>query len=84
MSWNRELEKHSLRFTFAFGQSLSLCRLACSLVALLVAQMVKNPPTTQETWVVSLGGEDPMEKGMATHSSIIAWRVPWSEEPGKL
>ena len=53
-------------------------------MALLVAQMVKNPPTTQETWVVSLGGEDPLEKGMATHSSIIAWRVPWSEEPGKL
>ena len=73
-----------MRFTVAFGQSLSLCRLACSLVALLVAQMVKNPPTTQETWVVSLGGEDPLEKGMATHSSIIAWRVPWSEEPGKL
>ena len=49
-----------------------------------LAQMVKNPPTTQETQVVSLGGEDPLEKGMATHSSIIAWRIPWSEEPGKL
>ena len=46
--------------------------------------MVKNPPTTQETRVVSLSGEDPLEKGMATHSSILAWRVPWSEEPGKL
>ena len=46
--------------------------------------MVKNPPTTQETCVASLSGEDPLEKGMATHSSILAWRVPWSEEPGKL
>ena len=62
----------------------SLCRLACSLVASLVAHMVKNPPTTRGTRVVSLGGEDPLEKGMATHSSILAWRIPWSEEPGGL
>ena len=60
----------------------SLCRLACSLVASPVAQMVKNPPTTGETRVVSLGGEDPLEKGRTTHSSILAWRIPWSEEPG--
>ena len=46
--------------------------------------MVKNPPAMQETWVRSLGWEDPLEKGMATHSSILAWRIPWTEKPGKL
>ena len=50
----------------------------------LVAQMVKNLPTLQETQVWSLGQEDLLEKGMATHSSILAWRVPWTEEPGGL
>ena len=52
-----------------------------------VAQWVKNPPAmqeTQETWVQSLGQEDPLEEGMATHSSIISWRIPWTEEPGGL
>ena len=49
-----------------------------------VAQMVKNPPAMQETWVWSLGREDPLEKGMATHSSILAWEIPWTEEAGKL
>ena len=46
----------------------------------LVAQLVKNLPAVQETWVRSLGCEDPLEKGMATHSSILAWRIPWTEE----
>ena len=49
----------------------------------LVAQMVKNPSTMQETWVQSLGWEDPLEKGTAPHSSILAWRIPWTEEPGR-
>ena len=49
-----------------------------------MAQLVKNPPAMQETWVRSLGWEDPLEKGMATHSSILAWRTPWTEEPGGL
>ena len=44
--------------------------------------MVKNPPAMQETQVHSLGREDPLEEGMATHSSILAWRIPWTEEPG--
>ena len=44
----------------------------------LVAQLVKYPPAMQETWVQSLGWEDPLEKGMATHSSILAWRIPWT------
>ena len=46
--------------------------------AALVAQVVKNPPAMQETWVRSLGWEDPLEKGKATHSSILAWRIPWT------
>ena len=45
-----------------------------------MAQMIKNLPAVQETQVRSLGGEDPLEKGMATHSSILAWRIPWTEE----
>ena len=46
-------------------------------VASLVAQLVKNPPAMQETWVQSLGWEDPLEKGKAAHSSVLAWRIPW-------
>ena len=46
--------------------------------------MVKNLPAVWETWVRSLGQDNPLEKGMATHSSILAWRIPWTEEPGKL
>ena len=46
--------------------------------------MVKNPPAMWETWVQSLGWEELLEKGVATHSSILAWRIPWTEEPGKL
>ena len=49
-----------------------------------MAQRVKNPPANQETWVQSLGREDPLEKRMATHSSILAWRISWTEEPGRL
>ena len=49
-----------------------------------VAQMVKNLPAMQETRVWSLGWEDPLEKGMETQSSIFAWRIPWTEEPGRL
>ena len=52
--------------------------------ASLVAQMVKTLPAVQETQVQSLGWEDPLEKGMATHSCILAWRMPWTEEPGGL
>ena len=50
----------------------------------LVAQMVKNLPTMWKTWVWSLGREDPLEKGIAIHSSILAWKIPWAEEPGGL
>ena len=50
----------------------------------LIAQLVKNPLATQETWVRSLGWEEPLEKEMATHFSILAWEIPWTEEPGGL
>ena len=50
--------------------------------ASLVAQVIKNPPAKQETWVQSLGWEDLLEEGMATYSSILAWKIPWTEEPG--
>ena len=48
-----------------------------------MAQLVKNLPAMQETWVPSLGQEDPLEKKMATHSRILAWKIPWREEPGR-
>ena len=54
------------------------------IVASLVAQRLKRLPAMWETWVQSLGREDPLEKEMATHSSIVAWRIPWTEEPGRL
>ena len=52
--------------------------------ASLVAQNVKNLPAIWETWVRNLGGEDPLEDSMATHSSILAWRIPWTQELGSL
>ena len=50
----------------------------------LIPQLVKNPPAMQETWVRSLGWEDPLEKEMAPHSGILAWKIPWTGEPGEL
>ena len=55
-----------------------------SIRAALVGQKVKNLPAMQETWVQLLAWEDVLEKGMASHSSILAWRIPWTEEPGGL
>ena len=52
--------------------------------ASLVAQRLKRLPATQETWVLSLGREDPLEKEMATHSNTLAWKIPWMEEPDRL
>ena len=49
-----------------------------------MAQMVKNVPAVQETWAQSLSQEDPLEKGTATHSSILTWRIPWTKEPARL
>ena len=56
----------------------------CLFRASLVAQMVRNLPVMQETWVQSLDREDPLEKGITAHSSLLAWRIPWTEEPGGL
>ena len=50
----------------------------------LVAQLVKNPPAMRETWVRSVGGEDPLEEGKATHCGVLACRIRWTEEPGRL
>ena len=65
-----------------------MCECVCVYIGLprasLVAQMVKNLPVTQGTPVQSLGQEDPLEKGMATHSSIFVWRIPWTEVPDGL
>ena len=53
-------------------------------LASLVAQTVRNLPAIRETWIQSLGSEDPLEKEMAIHSSILAWEIPWTEKPGEL
>ena len=68
----------------SFNPGFTICRLFILKRACLVVQMVKNPPAMWETWVGSLGREDPLEKGMATHPSILVWRIPWIEEPGRL
>ena len=80
---------HPMHLSIA-GRSISFitdnCRLCRDPIiasgASLVAQIVKNLPAGQETWVQSLSQEDPLEKRMATHSSILAWRIPWTEEHG--
>ena len=61
-----------------------MCACVYIYISSLVAQMVKCLPIMQETWVQSLGQEDLLEKEMATHSSILAWKIPWTEEPGGL
>ena len=66
------------------NESDTIEQLSLSLWASLVAQTVKNPPAMQETLVRSLGQEDPLEKRMATHFSVHAWRIPWTEKPGGL
>ena len=66
------------------SQPMDRTEVSCMASGFLVAQTVKNPPAMQETWVQSLGLEYSLEKGMATHSSILAWRISWTEEPGGL
>ena len=63
---------------------LVIGKVFCGFWAPLVAQRLKHLPAMRETRVQSLGREDPLEKEMATHSSILAWRIPWREEPGRL
>ena len=69
--------------SFLSDSVFSLWIIFC-LTASLVAQLVKNPPAMQKTWVKFLGWEDLLEKGMATHSSILSWEIPWLEKPGGL
>ena len=66
------------------SQETESCKGSRKEQASLVTQTVKNLPAVWETWVQSLSWEDPLEEGMATHSSILAWRIPWIEEPGRL
>ena len=82
LMWRAGLPCYQYSAQRAFNIVFPLCRMEgrTSLVALLA----KNPPAVRETWVRSLGREDPLEKGMATHSSIPAWRIPPTEEPGEL
>ena len=67
-----------------WGLKVQVRKLLAPAQASLVAQLVKNLPSVQETGVRSLGWEDPLEKGVAIHSSILAWRIPWTEEPAGL
>ena len=64
------------------GRSLLSISKSLGTLGFLGGTDVKNPPAMQETWVRSLGWEDPLEEGMAAHSSILAWRISWPEEPG--
>ena len=75
--WDLTFSEHSYVLGTSYAQSLQL-------QASSVAQTVKNLPAMQETQVQSLGQEDPLEKGMATHSSILSRRIPWTEEPSRL
>ena len=74
------LDTHLASIQADMGNTLSPARMGAS----LVAQMVKKLPAMQETQLQSLGQKDPLKKGVATHSSILTWRIPWTEEPGGL
>ena len=89
VGWHHQLNGHEFEQTQgdSEGQGSLVCCSPCGhkeLDTFLVAQLVKTLPAMQETWVRSLGWEDPLEGEMATHSSIPAWRIPWTEEPGGL
>ena len=74
----------ALDISFLLWSKIKIKYLLWSKMAFLVAQKVKSPPAVQETRVWSLGQEDPLNKEMATHSSILAWKIPWTEKPGRL
>ena len=80
------MTEHTQIFCNSLAEFLSFASffMILLLMASLVAQMVKNLPAMSEAWVQSLGLEDPLEKRMATHSRILAWRIPWTEESGGL
>ena len=74
------MERKQMLLEHSLGRSVR----CCDVWRVILVQRVKNLPAVQETWVWSLGQEDPLEKGMAIHSSILAWRIPWAEESGSL
>ena len=78
--------RNSLRYTQHpfFKEQIPMKHSAASVFASLVAQRTKSSPTMQDAWVRPLGWEDPLQKEVAAHSSILAWRIPWTEEPGGL
>ena len=80
--WSCSFSKFANSFHDEWMLDFILCKLC--LWASLVDQLIKNLPARQEIRVQSLGWEDPLEKEMATHSSVFAWRIPWTEEPGRL
>ena len=84
MPFNHLILCHPLLQNFFFTIIYFDIQLGPDLLDSLVAQTVKSLPAMQETWLRSLGWEDPLEKEIATHSSIIAWKIPWTEEPGGL
>ena len=69
---------------FIFNVIAGKAEFTFAVLAFPVSSVVKNQPAMQEMWVLSLGWEEPLEKEMATHSSILAWEIPWTEEPGRL
>ena len=76
--------KPQLHFSFCILYINMLSNEKMKSKTFIQAQMVKNLPAVWEIWVQPLGGEEPLKKGMATHSSILAWKIPWTEEPGEL
>ena len=77
----------NLESGFLFAAREGVANVWCIVVieaSLVARMMIKNPPTMQDTWVQFLGWEDLLEKEMATHSSILTWEIPWTEEPGGL
>ena len=76
--------RQQVKESVTVARILFICTHVCAVRASLVVQRSKRLPAMRETWARSLGGEDPLEKEMAAHSSILAWRIPWMEEPGRL
>ena len=93
---SKAAHEHKFRITHRFNHQTwrmkiwqcirmsAICKYHSLHWASLVGSAVKNLPAMQETWVPSLGQEDPLEEGMATHSSTLVWRIPWTEDPGRL
>ena len=81
---NKRLKNFNLCITWIIYICTHVCARRASQVALVVKNLLANAGRLKETWIQSLGQEDPLEEDMATHSSILAWRIPWTEKPGGL